>query len=292
MRTLSAKTYAKINLTLDVIRRRDDSYHDLEMIMQSVGLFDVLTISENSGKDINVGTNSSFVAKNEQNIAYKAAQKVFSLTGVKDRGIDIYIEKSIPVSAGLAGGSSNAAGVIVLLNEMFSLGLSDADIKSAARDIGADVTFCLFGGTALAQGIGDELTFLPDMPDCHIVLAKPNAHVSTHAAFSKLDVGKIGLRPDTHGALDAIKSGDIFKLSRRLYNVLEEAAAKDIKDIHEIKSVLYDEGALGASMSGSGPSVFAIFDDEEKAKSSGERLLSMCESVHLIAPVNRGVEIL
>ena len=260
---ITLKAAAKINLSLDVVRKRDDGYHDLRMIMASIPLFDVLTIEKNDS--IRVKTNLSYLPENNKNTVYKISSEFFKHTKIKG-GVNVYIEKNIPVSAGLAGGSTDAAAALKALNELYGTGLSQCEMEELGNRVGKDVPFCLRGGVCLSEGTGDRLLDLPLLPECYIVLIKPTKiNVSTKTIFETLDSGKIELHPDTDGIVNAVKNGDLKGISRRLYNVLEDVTGRLHPKIYELKSIFIENGATGTVMSGSGPSVFGIFDDQKKA---------------------------
>ncbi|MBR5239551.1 MAG: 4-(cytidine 5'-diphospho)-2-C-methyl-D-erythritol kinase [Clostridia bacterium] len=271
---------AKINLTLDVLGKREDGYHDLKMIMAEIPLADTVTLTKQEG--ILVNTNLTFLPNNEKNIAYQAAKLFFKETGVSG-GVRIQIDKKIPVSAGLAGGSADAAAVLHGLNELYEVGLPLETLQKLGNTIGKDIPFCLQGGVALAEGTGEQLTTLPKLPHCFIVLIKPKyINVSTKEVFTSLQASKIELHPDTAGAVSSLEQGDVRGLARRMYNVLEEVTVKKHPLISELKSVMLEEGALGSVMSGSGPSVFGIFDSLEAAKNAQKKLLTYDEQVFLM----------
>ncbi len=268
---------AKINLTLDVLGKREDGYHDLKMIMAEIPLADTVTLTKQEG--ILVNTNLTFLPNNEKNIAYQAAKLFFKETGVPG-GVQIQIDKKIPVSAGLAGGSADAAAVLHGLNELYEVGLPLETLQKLGNTIGKDIPFCLQGGVALAEGTGEQLTTLSKLPHCFIVLIKPKyINVSTKEVFTSLQASKIELHPDTAGAVSSLEQEDLRGLARRMYNVLEEVTVKKHPLISELKSVMLEEGALGSVMSGSGPSVFGIFDSLEAAKNAQKKLLTYDEQV-------------
>lgn len=271
---------AKINLTLDVLGKREDGYHNLRMIMAEIPLADVVTLSKQEG--ISVNTNLTFLPNNEKNIAYRAAKIFFEETGISG-GVQILIDKKIPVSAGLAGGSTDAAAVLQGLNELYEANLPLEKLQKLGNSIGKDIPFCLQGGVALAEGTGEQLTTLPKLPHCFILLIKPKyINVSTKEVFTSLQASKIELHPDTIGAVSALEQEDLRGLSRRMYNVLEEVTVRKYPLISELKSVMLEEGALGSVMSGSGPSVFGIFDSLETAKNAQAKLFSYDEQVFLM----------
>ena len=278
---------AKINLGLDVTGKRPDGYHELRMVMQMINLYDKIEIIKLETPEIIVETNLSFLPVNENNIVYKAAQLLmnkFHLT----QGVRIVLEKHIPVAAGMAGGSSDAATVLYGMNKLFSLGMTKNQMMEEGVKLGADVPYCVLRTTALSEGIGEILTTLPPMPKCHIVIAKPGISVSTKAVFGKLRVNEIEKHPDIDGIVEAIKAGSLTDIASRLGNTLEEVTIKDYPVIVQIKEDMIAQGALGALMSGSGPTVFGIFDDEKKAKNAYTVLKAgtQARQVFLTKPVN------
>ncbi len=277
MNNIILNANAKINLTLDVLGKREDGYHDLRMIMMEIPLSDEVSLTES--KDISVSTNLSFLPNNQKNIAYQAARQFFLETNISG-GVQIKIKKNIPVSAGLAGGSTDAAAVLKGLNRMYDAGLSLKQLQIIGNKIGKDVPFCLQGGVALAEGTGEQLQPLPKLSPCWLVLIKPkHLNVSTKEVFSALNASRVELHPDTNGAVAALERGDLNGLSRRMYNVLEEVTVKKHPIIAEYKNIMLEYNALGSIMSGSGPSVFGIFDSYERAKQAEEKLLLMDKQV-------------
>lgn len=268
---IKLKAMAKINLGLDVLRRRSDGYHDLRMIMQTVYLYDQIEIAEKTEPGITVETNIGYLPVNEDNLVYKAAKLLMEEFGVA-QGVHIRLKKYIPVAAGLAGGSSDAAAVLVGINRMFRLGLSKEELKKRGVKIGADVPYCIMRGTALAEGIGDVLTPLPAAPDMHVVLAKPPIHVSTGFVYTNLKADQLAYHPDIDAQTDAIRAGDGYAMAKLMGNVLETVTIPAYPVIEEIKEEMKRAGALGAMMSGSGPTVFGLFDDAKKARATYEEL--------------------
>ena len=263
MNKITLNANAKINLSLDVLSKREDGYHELEMVMCEIPLFDIVKLEKHN--EITLRLKGEFTPNNEQNTAYKAAKAFFEYTKIKS-GVSIYIEKNIPVCAGLAGGSTDAASVIKGLDELYDAKLTLDEMKKIGDCVGKDVPFCLQGGTCLAKGTGEQLTRLPMLRDCYIVLVKPdNIYVSTKTVFEKSDSEKNELHPYTKGIVQALEKNDVSTLSRMMYNVLENVTSKMHPEINEIKNTLVDMGAAGSVMSGSGPSVFAIFSDKTKA---------------------------
>ena len=287
MDSIRLNAMAKINLGLDVTGKRPDGYHELRMVMQMINLYDKIEITKINQPEIIVETNLSFLPVNENNIVYKAAQLLmdkFHLT----QGVRIVLEKHIPVAAGMAGGSSDAATVLYGMNKLFALGMTKKQMMEEGVKLGADVPYCVLRTTALSEGIGEILTTLPPMPKCHIVIAKPGISVSTKAVFGKLRVDEIEKHPDIDGIVEAIKEGSLTHIAERLGNTLEEVTVKDYPVIDEIKQEMLAQGALGSLMSGSGPTVFGIFDDEKKARNAYAVLKAgtQARQVFLTKPVN------
>lgn len=273
MKELTIPAYAKINLTLDVLGKRPDGYHDLSMVMQSVSLADQVIIRETEEEGFTLKTDLGFLPGADKNIAGVAARAFARHTGVDLSGLEIELQKHIPVCAGTAGGSSDGAAVLRGLNRWFSCGLSLRHLAEIGEKVGSDVPYCVLGCTALAEGRGEKLTCLPALPDCHIVLCKPGFSVSTPELFRRIDELKLRFHPDTAGVLAALEEGDLAGVSRRMFNVFEEALpAQRRAVVEEIKSTLLSRGALGACMSGTGPTVFGIFDNAESARSVADEL--------------------
>lgn len=270
---MEVQAHAKLNLTLDVLGRRPDGYHDLRMMMQSIRLTDLLTLEENGGGELRVSTNLHFLPNNEKNLAAQAALRWWEARGQSPRGLDITIEKHVPVCAGMAGGSSDAAAVLRALNDMEGAPLSLPELAKIGERVGSDVPYCVLGGTALAEGRGEVITPLPPLPQCWVVLCKPEFSISTPALFAKIDSVRLRCRPDTQGAIAALEAGDLHGVARRMYNVFEDALPeRQHARVNDIKNVLIQCGALGASMSGTGPTAFGLFDDEGLAQEARERL--------------------
>ena len=264
MKEISVKALAKINLGLDVVRRREDGYHEVKMVMQTIHLFDRLEMKKTAG-GITMTTNLSFLPTNENNLVYKAAKLLMDEFQIRD-GIDVKLHKYIPVAAGMAGGSTDAAAVLYGMNRMFELGLSKEELMQRGVKIGADVPYCIMRGTVLAEGIGEKLTPLPPMPKCQILIAKPPISVSTKMVYEKLDSCEIKEHPDIDGILDGLKNQDLEQVAASMGNVLEKVTVEAYPVIAQIKECMMEAGALGAMMSGSGPTVFGIFRDRRTAK--------------------------
>ncbi|TCT13955.1 4-diphosphocytidyl-2-C-methyl-D-erythritol kinase [Natranaerovirga pectinivora] len=265
MESIHLKARAKINLALDILNRRPDGYHEVRMIMQTINLFDRLYLKKINKPEIIIKTNLPFIPTDNNNLVYKAAdliRKEFDIS----QGLYIQLHKVIPVAAGLAGGSSDAAAVLTGLNTLYNLNLSNKDLMALGVTIGADVPYCIMRGTALAEGIGEKLTPLDPMPNCYILIVKPNINVSTAYVYSKVNINEFETRPNIDKMIEAIKSSDLNKISSCMGNVLETVTIKEYPVIDKLKRLMLEKGAIGSMMSGSGPTVFGIFDDKIKAR--------------------------
>jgi len=267
MNSLKLRAYAKINLGLDVLRRREDGYHEVKMVMQTVGIYDQIELVRQAEPGIRVKTNLFYVPENENNLVYKAAKLLMDEFSIKE-GVFIDLNKYIPVAAGMAGGSSDAAAVLYGMNRMFRLGLTKEELMKRGVKIGADVPYCIMRGTALAEGIGERLTPLPPAPDCHVLVAKPGISVSTKYVYENLHANDLlpGQHPDMDSVLEGIKNRDLYQMTRSMGNVLELVTAKENPVIQEIKAFMKERGAVHSMMSGSGPTVFGLYDDKQAAE--------------------------
>ncbi len=265
MNEISLKALAKINLGLDVVRRREDGYHEVRMIMQTIHLYDRLQISKRKDPVITMETNLSFLPTNENNLVYKAAKLLrdeFQMT----EGVHIKLQKHIPVAAGMAGGSTDAAAVLYGMNRIFKLGLSKKELMERGVKIGADVPYCIMRGTALAEGIGEELSALPPMVKCPVLIAKPPISVSTKFVYENLKLNQGTEHPDIDRLVEDIQKQDLRKIAADMGNILETVTIPNYPVIAQIKENMLQHGAINAMMSGSGPTVFGLFEDEEQAK--------------------------
>ena len=260
------KAYAKINLTLDVTGKLPNGYHSVKMVMQSVELHDDVILSEGSQDGIKIKTNLKFLPNDNTNLAVKAANAFFEYTNIKNPSLEIELVKRIPVAAGLAGGSSNAAAVLRGLNKMYNTNLSIDTLCEIGVKIGADVPYCIRGGSMLAEGIGEILTPLAKMPECFVVICKPDFSVVTAKIYARMNGGDLPVHPDTNGMIDALEKADYSGICHRLYNVMEEVTGSDHEEISIIEDIMLECGCDGTVMSGSGPTVFGLFSDENKAK--------------------------
>ena len=282
MATIQVMAPAKLNLTLDVLGRRPDSYHDMKMVMQSVTLRDELTLTTQPGEGIELTTDLPFLPVNGDNLAVAAAQALKAATGADWGRLSIHIAKRVPVCAGMAGGSSDAAAVLRGLNELAGLGLSREQLAKIGEQVGSDVPYCVWGSTALAEGRGEILSPLSPLPDCWIVIAKPKFAVSTPQLFHQLDGKKVRCRPDTQGMIAALEAGDLGGVARRVFNIFEAVLPDNRREqVDALKSRLIHEGALGAGMSGTGPTVFGIFDCEKTARAALEAVSAICPNTWL-----------
>ena len=271
MRHMELKALAKINLGLDVLGKRENGYHDVRMIMQSIYLYDEVRLDRSEEPGIRVKTNLGFLPTGEGNIAYKAAQMLKDEFGIGP-GIDITLNKHIPVAAGLAGGSTDAAAVLFGLNRMFGLKLTREQLMERGVKLGADVPYCIMRGRVLAEGIGEELTVLPDMPKCTVLIAKPPVSVSTRVVYEALDAGEIVDHPDIDGIIEGLKAGNLKKIASSMGNVLEGVTIPMHPVIEQIKEEMKAAGALNAMMSGSGPTVFGLFENRAAARDAQRRI--------------------
>lgn len=275
-----ARSYAKINLTLDVLGKRSDGYHNVEMIMQTVSLFDLIIVDKyDSG--IEITTNLKFLPINENNIAYKAAREFFNYTKIS-KGCKIMIHKNIPVAAGLAGGSGNAAAVLCALDKLYNTNLTLDELKEIGVKLGADVPYCITGGTALATGIGEKLTPLPSLPKCCILMVKPPISVSTGTIYNQIDSAEILEHPTNNAMIEAIADGNISDVAKNLSNVMGTVTENLHPIIRGIRNKMIKNGALGAVMSGSGPTVYGIFSDYETAKKSHDSFYYQFKEVFIV----------
>lgn len=274
MDKIELKAYGKINIGLDVIRKREDGYHDLDMIMQTVGVYDDVIISREDGTqtyEIEVSTDADVLPNDKGNLAFMAAKVLMEAYDIKAK-VKIHINKRIPIAGGMAGGSADCAAVLRGVNQLFQLGLTDEQLQEYGVKLGADVPYCIVGGTKRAQGIGEILTDLPTPPKCYVIIAKPDAFVSTKFVYSHIRPAQIENHPDIDGIIESIKAGDLYGMCEKIANVMEDVTIPEYPIIQKVKDILKSNGAVNALMSGSGPTVFGIYDDKEKAKQSMDAL--------------------
>lgn len=287
MEELNLRAYAKVNLGLDVVRKREDGYHEVSMIMQTVKLFDRLHFEKLKEDTIELTTNLKFLPVDENNLVYKVLKLLKEEFQIKE-GVRIHLDKHIPVAAGMAGGSSDCAAALFGMNRLFNLNLSRKELMARGVKLGADVPYCIMRGTALSEGIGEILTPLPPMPDCYIVIAKPPISVSTKYVYEHLDLPNLDHHPNISGMVEALKNKDLNGITQNMENVLESVTIKEYPVIKEIKDMLLDLGAANALMSGSGPTVFGIFTDKEKADNANNTVYQsgLAKQVYTVEPYN------
>lgn len=284
---ISLKALAKINLGLDVVRRREDGYHEVRMIMQTIHLYDRLDIKRTKESGIQIQTNLSFLPVNENNLIYKAAKLLMDELSITD-GVSVKLDKRIPVAAGMAGGSTDAAAMLFGMNRLFSLGLTKRQLMERGVQIGADVPYCIMRGTALAEGIGEELSPIAPMVKCPVLIAKPSISVSTKFVYQNLKLDDTTVHPDIDLLIEDIKAKNLYDIAAHMGNVLETVTIPNYPVIDEIKKHMLSHGAVGAMMSGSGPTVFGLFDDEAIAKKAYKAMRSshLARQVYLTSVYN------
>lgn len=281
------QAFAKINLGLDVLGKREDGYHEVRMIMQTIRIYDQLDMRKSVEPGIHLTTNKKYIPVDENNLVWRAAKLMMDTCGIME-GVSIHLHKVIPVAAGMAGGSSDAAATLVGMNRLFHCGLSKEKLMELGVQIGADVPYCVLRGTALAEGIGEKLTVLPPMPDCWILIGKPGISVSTKYVYTTLDLNTDTVHPDIDGMKKALEDGNLYGITERMGNVLQDVTIPAYPEVERIKEQMKALGAVNAMMSGSGPTVFGIFDNEEKAQEACQKLRESgsCQQVFLTVPFN------
>lgn len=281
------QAFAKINLGLDVLGKREDGYHEVRMIMQTIRMYDQLDMRKSVEPGIHLTTNKKYIPVDENNLVWRAAKLMMDTCGIME-GVSIHLHKVIPVAAGMAGGSSDAASTLVGMNRLFHCGLSKEKLMELGVQIGADVPYCVLRGTALAEGIGEKLTVLPPMPDCWILIGKPGISVSTKYVYTTLDLNTDTVHPDIDGMKKALEDGNLYGITERMGNVLQDVTIPAYPEVERIKEQMKALGAVNAMMSGSGPTVFGIFDNEEKAQEACQKLRESgsCQQVFLTVPFN------
>lgn len=281
------QAFAKINLGLDVLGKREDGYHEVRMIMQTIRMYDQLDMRKSVEPGIHLTTNKKYIPVDENNLVWRAAKLMMDTCGIIE-GVSIHLHKVIPVAAGMAGGSSDAAATLVGMNRLFHCGLSKEKLMELGVQIGADVPYCVLRGTALAEGIGEKLTALPPMPDCWILIGKPGISVSTKYVYTTLDLNTDTVHPDIDGMKKALEDGNLYGITERMGNVLQDVTIPAYPEVERIKEQMKTLGAVNAMMSGSGPTVFGIFDNEEKAQEACQKLRESgsCQQVFLTVPFN------
>lgn len=287
MDNITLKALAKINLGLDVVRRREDGYHEVRMIMQTIHLYDKLDIKKTNEPGITITSNFSYVPTNENNLVYKAGKLLMDEFDIQ-QGVSVHLQKRIPVAAGMAGGSSDAAAMLYGMNEIFELGLSREELMKRGVKIGADVPYCLMRGTALAEGIGEKLTSLPPMVKCPVLIAKPAVSVSTKFVYENLKLNEETIHPDIDVLLEDIKNKDLHAIAGHMGNVLESVTIPEYPIIADIKEQMMQSGAIRSMMSGSGPTVFGLFEDEETARKAYDDMVKsgLAKQIYLTSIYN------
>ena len=287
---LELKAYAKVNLGIDVIGKRPDGYHEVRMIMQTVKLYDRITMEKNDSGNIILSTNLPYLPVNEKNLVYRAIDMIRNAYGITD-GVTASIVKRIPLAAGMAGGSSDAAAAFVGMNQLFHLGITQQELMDYGVKLGADIPYCIMRGTALSEGIGEILTPLPPIPNCWFLIVKPTFSMSTKFVYENLYLDEIAVHPDIDGMKEALYQRDLIGVTDRMENVLEQVTKKHYPAIGEIKDIMRKEGALNALMSGSGSTVFGIF----KSKETAEKAAAAChehpsvKQTHIVRPFNKSL---
>lgn len=269
-KTIRREAYAKINLALDVVRRLPNGYHEVRMIMQTVGISDVLTFTK-ADSGIQLTVDKEELPTDGDNLICKAAKLLLETAGVEG-GVSITLEKHIPIAAGMAGGSTDAAATLLGINQLYEIGYDMDKLKELGVKIGADVPYCIQGGTALSEGIGEVLSPLPAPPNCYLVIAKPDINVSTKFVYENLRADELTNHPDIDGMIEALKQVDLRGITDRLSNVLETVTIPAYPIIEDIKETMRTAGAFGTLMSGSGPTVFGIFTEEDKAECAAKQI--------------------
>lgn len=284
---MKLKARAKINLTLDVIGKRENGYHDLEMIMQTINLYDIIKITPHPKNMIKLGSNALWLPISRKNIAYRAAELFFEESSIQS-GVSIEIIKQIPAEAGLAGGSTDAAAVLIGLNHLFKTHYTTEKLKELGLLLGADVPFCIEGGTMLATGIGERLTPLTPMPRTFVVLVKPPFGASTTSIYRALDLSCIQTHPNTNAVIEALQKGQVKQMTPHMANVLEEVTIKQYPEIETIKQKFKRYGAMGTLMSGSGSVVFGLFEEAYQAKKAATYFKKTYQHVYITTTYNKG----
>ena len=284
--TITEQAPAKVNLTLDILGKRPDGYHDLKMVMQTVSLYDTVTVTETAGEAVSVSVDRGDLPAGPDNIAWKAADVFFRRTGLPRRGLAIALQKRIPAQAGMAGGSADGAAVLQVLRRLYAPELPLTELEDMAAQVGSDVPFCVRGGTVLAEGRGERLHDLPSLPDCWLTLCKPAFGLSTPALFGRVRVAELKGRPDHEAMEQALGDGDLTAVARQLANVFEEVlTAEESREIRTIEETLLAHGALGAVMTGSGPTVFGLFSEQTRAEEAAAALQRPDRQVFTVRPV-------
>lgn len=282
---MKISAYAKVNLSLDVLRKRSDGYHDLRMVAQTINLCDDITIELTDDGAVSAQCSLDYIPTDGRNLAVAAARLFLDKTRLWQGGVRISIDKYIPVCAGLGGGSADAAAVLRALNILLNANLNANELCEMALRLGSDVPFCICGGTQLMEGRGEVLTPLPPLPDCYIVICKPHSAMSTQTVFSWVNVKKIKYHPDNNGMIKALENSKLSDVGHRMYNVLEDTVARKVAEIPLIRDKFLDKGAIGSCMTGTGSAVTGLFDDREAAEKAADELSEVYSDTFLTTPV-------
>ncbi|MCT4585291.1 MAG: 4-(cytidine 5'-diphospho)-2-C-methyl-D-erythritol kinase [Peptostreptococcaceae bacterium] len=290
MSGVKVTTRGKVNISIDVLNKRDDGFHNVEMIMQTLDIKDYIYIKELESDIIKIDSDCPFIPCNEENLVYKAANLIKKTYGIK-KGLSIIIDKHIPVAAGMAGGSSNAAGVLKALNFMWNLNIEDLKLKELAATLGSDIPFCIDGGAALATNKGEKLKKVNSLENVWVLISKPSISISTPWVYKNLNLNDIKIRPNTNKILQSLESNDIYEISKEMVNVLETVTLKECKDIDIIKNKMIEFGALNSMMTGSGPTVFGFFKNYKQAKDACLNLKKFYKHTLVTKTFSGGIEI-
>ena len=291
MNSITLKSRAKINLSIDVLGKRQDGYHLVEMIMQTIDLYDLIEINEKDNDQITIKSTSDEIPLDCNNLVYKASNLIKKTFNI-NKGVEIHIKKNIPVAAGMAGGSSNAAAALVGLNKLWNLNLSNQQLEKIGLKLGADVPFCINGGAVLASGIGEELTPIKGLTkDVCILVCKPDLFVSTKEVYECIDSKDIDKRPNNKFLIECLKNEDTRQLAENMFNVLEGVTMDKHPVIQQIKDIMTNNRALGAMMSGSGPTVFGLYENREDAVKCKAILEKQFKQTFVVACEEKGVEV-
>ena len=277
---------AKVNLALDILGTRPDGYHDMRMVMQTISLCDTVTVKETAA-GFELRTGGDFIPAGKKTLEQRAAEVFFETIGQPMPGLRVTLEKVTPAYAGLGGGSADVAALLRILRDTYALDMPTAELERIGFTVGSDMPFCIHGGTCLAEGRGEVLTDLPPLPDCWLVLCKPDFGIPTPALFARVDGGELTCRPDIDGMMTALQAGDLEGIAKRLGNVFEEVLPEEYQEVFAIKVRLLELGALNAAMSGSGPTVFGIFREKEAAGRAAEALKRDYAQTYLAEPVKK-----
>ncbi len=273
MEYIEKKAYAKINIALDVIRKREDGYHDMKMVMQTLDIFDLIKIKKNNTNKISIKSNVEITDKIESNLVYKACVAVLKKADLYNKvGLEVYIEKNIPMGAGMAGGSADCATTIVALNELLDLKLDTEQMIEIGKKLGSDVPYCLVGGTKLVEGVGDIITDLKNHPETVVLVAKPTVSVSTKEIFETLEIDKIKIKPNFEKMINGISNGNLQEIAKNFCNVFEEVTIPKHTEIGEIKNTINNNGAINTLMTGTGSTVFGYFENTDTARAAANVL--------------------